>query len=274
MVGRRRVVTAVAVLALLAGGWVAFVRLGPPSDSTCTVGTSGTVGPASSGSGTSTPYTISATQAREASIIAAVAVQMGLPDHAVTVALATSLQETKLRNLPYGDQDSVGLFQQRPSQGWGTTAQILDPVYAATVFYQHLVKVSGWESLAITDAAQMVQHSADPEAYAQWADEARALAIALTGEVPAGLACTLHGYSGGPPQAGALAAAESSELGSPGFGVAVDAKRGWELAMWAVAHAYHYHLSSVSFAGQTWTPSGSWKATSSSGPAGAVTISP
>src|SRR6195952_2503590 len=62
----------------------------------------------------------------------------GLSDHAVTVALATALQETKLENLPYGDRDSVGLFQQRPSQGWGTRDQLLDPVYAAHAFYQRL----------------------------------------------------------------------------------------------------------------------------------------
>ena len=84
----------------------------------------------------------------------------------MTVALAAALQESNLLNLPYGDRDSLGLFQQRPSQGWGTAAQILDPAYAASAFYARLVDVPGWESLPVTQAAQLVQSSADPGAYA------------------------------------------------------------------------------------------------------------
>lgn len=235
-------------MVVLAAGVVAFVRFGPPSDSRC-------------GLRSSSGYTLGANQTRYASIIAGVGERLGLPDHAVTVALATALQESKLRNLTYGTQDSVGLFQQRPSQGWGTVSEILDPVYAATAFYQHLELVPSWQTMPVTEAAQMVQHSADPQAYAQWANEARLFAIAFTGEVPAGLSCSLHSYSGPAPSqaASALAAAEQRELGGPGFGTPVPAKQGWELATWAVAHAFTYHLRSVSFAGQTWTPSGSWR---------------
>jgi hypothetical protein len=113
-------------------------------------------------------YSITPTQAQNAAIIAAVALRKGLPDHAVTVALATSLQESQLLNLSYGDQDSLGLFQQRPSQGWGTSTQIMDPNYAASAFYDHLAQLSGWQTMPVTEAAQLVQHSATPDAYATW----------------------------------------------------------------------------------------------------------
>jgi len=100
-------------------------------------------------------------QAADASTIAAVALRLGLPNHAVTIALAAALQESKLYNLDYGDRDSLGVFQQRPSQGWGTPAQLVDPAYAAGAFYDHLVRVSDWQHLPISEAAQLVQHSAD-----------------------------------------------------------------------------------------------------------------
>ena len=82
-------------------------------------------------------------QSGNAALIAAVAVQRGLPARAATIALATAYQESDLRNLEYGDRDSLGLFQQRPSQGWGTREEILDPHYAAGAFYDALVQVDG-----------------------------------------------------------------------------------------------------------------------------------
>src|SRR5262249_41196615 len=127
------------------------------------------------------PYTLSLEQAQNAAIISAVAFKDQLPDHAVTVALAVALQESKLRNLPYGDRDSVGLFQQRPPQGGGPQAQILDPVYATSAFYTRLAQISRWQTMPVTDAAQAVQLSAAGSAYAAWEDEARALAVVLTG---------------------------------------------------------------------------------------------
>jgi hypothetical protein len=133
---------------------------------------------------TTTQYSITPDQAQNAAIIAAVALRKGMPDHAVTVALATALQESQLRNLSYGDMDSIGLFQQRPSQGWGTSAQIMDPNYSASSFYDHLVQMTGWQTMPVTEAAQLVQHSATPDAYATWETEARALARALTGDFP------------------------------------------------------------------------------------------
>ena len=128
---------------------------------------------------------LSTEQAENAALIAAVAVQRGLPARAASIALATAYQESKLRNLDHGDRDSLGLFQQRPSQGWGTPEQILDPYYATNAFYDALVKVDGYETMRITEAAQEVQRSGFPEAYADHEADARALASALTGYSPA-----------------------------------------------------------------------------------------
>src|SRR2546423_3068548 len=97
---------------------------------------------------------VSTEQAGNAATIAAVAVRRGLPRRAAAIAIATAMQESKLRNLAYGDRDSVGLFQQRPSMGWGSAAQIRDPVYAAGKFYDELVHVPGWAHRPLTEAAQ------------------------------------------------------------------------------------------------------------------------
>jgi hypothetical protein len=107
----------------------------------------------------------------------------------VAIALATALQESGLRNISHGDRDSLGLFQQRPSQGWGTPREILDPTYAAGEFYKHLVKVRGYQDLPLTVAAQRVQRSGYPEAYAKHEPDATLLAAALTGTSAATLTC-------------------------------------------------------------------------------------
>jgi hypothetical protein len=125
--------------------------------------------------------TVTAEQAANAAIIADVARGRGLPDRAVVIALATAQQESRLRNLNYGDRDSLGLFQQRPSSGWGTEAQVQDPVYAANKFYDHLVTVPGWETGRLTEVSQSVQRSAFPEAYQQWEGMAQELTVALAG---------------------------------------------------------------------------------------------
>lgn len=134
-------------------------------------------------------YSLDLAQAANAATISSAAIRLGLSDHAVPVALATAMQESKLRNLDYGDRDSVGLFQQRPSQGWGLRARILDPHYAARAFFARLVKVPNWQTLSVAAAAQAVQRSAAGSAYADWEAAARALARAFTGEVPHGIAC-------------------------------------------------------------------------------------
>lgn len=87
---------------------------------------------------------------------------------AVLVAIATALQESGLRNIDHGDRDSLGLFQQRPSMDWGTPEQIMDPAYSAGRFYKALAQVPGWQLLPVTIAAQKVQISRFPDAYAKW----------------------------------------------------------------------------------------------------------
>ena len=135
-------------------------------------------------------YRLDLEQGTNARTIAAVGRRANLPDHAVTVALATAMQESHLHNLAYGDRDSVGLFQQRPSQGWGTPEQLMDPAFAASAFYRELERVAGWSTMSVTGAAQHVQRSSAPDAYAQWEPEARVVARILTGEVPNHLMCT------------------------------------------------------------------------------------
>ncbi|MEU4180811.1 C40 family peptidase [Streptomyces sp. NPDC026589] len=120
-----------------------------------------------------------AEQIPHAKTIQATGVAMNVPPRGQVVALATALQESGLRNLNYGDRDSLGLFQQRPSQGWGSATEVLDPVHASTAFYEGLKKVSGWESLSVTQAAQAVQLSGYPEAYAKWEPLATALQRAI-----------------------------------------------------------------------------------------------
>ncbi len=125
-------------------------------------------------------------QTANAAVIVAVGTELKVPPRGWVIALATAMQESTLRNLPGGDRDSVGLFQQRPSQGWGTPAQLRDPRHAAGKFYQALLAVDGWQAMALTDAAQAVQRSAYPGAYAKWEDDAIALVRVLTGGTPAG----------------------------------------------------------------------------------------
>ncbi|MFF3689938.1 C40 family peptidase [Streptomyces sp. NPDC002187] len=123
-------------------------------------------------------------QIPNAKTIQATGVAMKVPARGQIVALATALQESGLRNLDYGDRDSLGLFQQRPSQGWGTAAQVRDPVHASTKFYERLLKVSGWESMTVTQAAQAVQASGFPDAYAKWEPLATALQKAIAKALP------------------------------------------------------------------------------------------
>ncbi len=134
-------------------------------------------------------YEFSQEQAMNAATIAAVGTGRGMPERAVTIALATALQESQLVNIQHGDLDSLGLFQQRPSQGWGTRKQILDPTYAAGVFYEHLAKVNDYQKLPLTVAAQRVQRSGYPEAYAKHEPDAALLSAALTGQAAATLTC-------------------------------------------------------------------------------------
>ena len=128
-----------------------------------------------------TAATLSAEQRQNATTIIGVAKQKGAPPRAWLVALATAMQESTLRNINYGDRDSLGLFQQRPSQGWGSPAQVLDPVYSTTIFLDKLLQVPNWDRLPVTVAAQTVQRSAFPDAYAKWEGLAAELVSQLAG---------------------------------------------------------------------------------------------
>lgn len=137
----------------------------------------------------SSSVTVTPEQAANAAVITQVGRDRGLPERAVVIALATALQESGLRNLDYGDRDSLGLFQQRPSSGWGSPAQVQDPVYAAGKFYDGLVQVPGWETGRLTEIAQSVQRSAFPEAYQKHEPLATDLAAALGPDGSSTLSC-------------------------------------------------------------------------------------
>lgn len=130
-------------------------------------------------------------QVENAQTIIDAAQQMGLPVRAEVIALATAWQESNLINMRGGDRDSVGLFQQRPSMGWGSYSQVRNPLYAAQQFYDALVAVPGWQTMPLTVAAQTVQESAFPWAYARWEQLADNLVAQLTADTaPTDLNCT------------------------------------------------------------------------------------
>lgn len=204
---------------------------------------------------------VTPTQAEHAALIAAVSVQREMPARAATIGLATAYQESDLYNIDYGDRDSVGLFQQRPSQGWGTVEQIMDPYYAANAFYDALAEISNYADLEINDAAQEVQISAHPDAYAQHESKARALASALTGESSAAFNCELD-----PDNANGAALDDLVTELELAFGVtdattddqtvrvAVDesSSRGWAIAQWSLAHAGRAGIETVAYDGLQW----------------------
>ena len=146
-------------------------------------------------------HPLSHEQAENAALLAAASVRRGMPARAATIAIATAMQESSLRNLDHGDRDSLGLFQQRPSQGWGEPEEILDPVYSTHTFYDALDEVAGYEQMEVTVAAQSVQRSAFPEAYAQHEPMSRAWASALTGHSPGAVTCVVHSPAEGSTEA-------------------------------------------------------------------------
>ena len=182
-------------------------------------------------------------QASNAAAITAIAVRRDLPPRAATIAIATAMQESKVRNVKFGDRDSLGLFQQRPSQGWGTAEQILDPEYSTNKFYDALEKIDGYASMDIAEAAQKVQRSAAGEAYAQHEAQARVTASVLSGQTNAGIGCALEA----PETAGEADALVA--LLEKDFGVSGDSHKGavtvsadseelaWAIGSWAVARA-------------------------------------
>jgi hypothetical protein len=196
-------------------------------------------------------------QGRWVSLMAALAQQRGLPPRATTIAIATAFQESKIHNIDYGDRDSVGLFQQRPSQGWGTTDQLMDPHYAIGEFYDALVKVDDYQDMDINDAAQLVQRSGFPEAYAQHEGYARALASALRGYSPAAFTCQVNPRSIGSTTAvveDVERAFDGDDASYPLSGRAADVDaRGWAIAQYLVGQASSLGISEVTFDGRRWT---------------------
>jgi hypothetical protein len=198
-------------------------------------------------------------QSANAATITALALKRGLPARAATIANATAIVESKLRNIRFGDRDSLGLFQQRPSQGWGTAAQILDPVHATNAFYDALIKIDGYQSMAITQVAQQVQHSGFPQAYADHEQEGRILASTLAGHSPGGFGCRLDAATVSTPAA-RIAAQLTAEMGVPATvgarqiqATGRDAQEAWAAGSWAVAHADADGITAVTVGNRTWT---------------------
>src|ERR687897_42733 len=202
--------------------------------------------------------TLDLEQAHYTSIVVGLSVKRGLPPRAASIAMATVYQETGIRNLTYGDRDSVGLFQQRPSQGWGSVRQLSDPYYATGKFYDALVKIDDWESGDINDVAQQVQRSGSPEAYRDHESDARVLASTLTGHSPAGFRCLDRSNTPGDPEGLASSLRKTFGKVSPqtvDAKVVIDARTtrlAWAYAHYAVANAKYYGVTTVKVGGQTW----------------------
>lgn len=213
--------------------------------------------------------TLTPAQTGNAATITAVAVRRNLPDRAVTIALSTALQESRLQNLDHGDRDSVGVFQQRPSQGWGTSAQLQDPVYAAGRFYGALVEIPNWRQLPVTVAAQKVQRSAFPNAYARWEPQAAAAGAALLARSAQPAFACQYDHPVRPLGAAAAAQMIKRQLGVDatvsGATLTVSGTPRMEsvATAWLVAYGQGYGASSVVHAGRIWKSTKiEWKATS------------
>jgi hypothetical protein len=204
-----------------------------------------------------------------AATIAGVAHARRLITGAVTIAYATAMQESHMHNLPAGDLDSVGVFQQRPSQGWGPAAKLRDPVYATGKFFDALVKVPQYLHIPVDQAAQAVQRSADGSAYAKYQQQAAGMASAFTGRLPHAVWCWYSPGSSGTPEMAAVRSGllhafgrldvretAGSSGGDPGGQVRVRYRAvGWTVASWLVTHATEYRISNVRYAGYQWNAS-------------------
>lgn len=207
--------------------------------------------------------TIDPEQARNAAIIAGVSVQRGLEPRAASIALATAYQESGIRNLDYGHADSLGLFQQRPSKGWGTKEQVMDPWYSSTAFYKAMVKIKKWESKDIGDVAQAVQRSAYPDAYDKHVDNARTLASSLTGQTPASFSCVVNAPGAGDATGmsdflGKTLGTKVVAISARENGLVVQtktARQAWAVGHLAIANVGRYGLTAVQIGGSTWTHS-------------------
>jgi hypothetical protein len=273
---RRRRITGISlVIALMVvlGLYLAFQRVAPLLK-----------GSACEATGEGQVITLDPSQAGIAATIAGVAQREALPSRAVTVAYAAAWQESKLQNLTYGDRDSVGIFQQRPSQGWGRRSQLENPVYATSRFFGALTKVPGYQRMPVYQAAQAVQHSADGTAYQQYELLSAYMASAFTGQVPHAVSCwysqkisgraRLHAAELGLTQT--FGAQSTRVTAHPGLVVRVGSARdGWAVAAWLVSHAPEYLIDNVEYAGYRWTAANSargWARSASPTPAEAIEL--
>jgi len=278
---RRALIAATLVLVLAAGTYVAVRSLVP------------VLGPALTGSGcqATAPHQsvlLDTQQASIAATIAGVAHQQSMPRAAVTIAYATAMQESKLHNLDYGDMDSVGVFQQRPSQGWGPTRKLEDPVYATTKFFRALKAVRGYRTMPVYQAAQDVQRSADGSAYIQYEQMAMDMTGAFTGQRGHAVYCW---SAAADPRRADLSGVAAGLAGTFGAATAKDAtigprrtmlvqvthpKFGWEVATWLVTHATSYGIHQVRFSGYQWRAAAGnsgWIRDAGAPPAGSLELS-
>jgi hypothetical protein len=222
-------------------------------------------------------YDVDTSQAAVASSMVGVVTRRALPERAAVLVLAAGLQESKLRNLAPGDgdRDSVGVLQQRPSQGWGTQAQLTDVRFATGAFLDALVAVPGWQQLDLAVAVQDVQVSADGSAYAQHESEAKGLSDALMGKQPAGITCSFH-----KPTEVATAVTVAAQVvrdlpvnpSTPiGRSVAVPGAK-WQTAAWFVANADRLGIDKVAYDARQWTRAHGWKSGSASATAVVATM--
>ena len=272
----RRALTATVLLAVLAGGgylvWHAFAPVIAPvlTGSGCVA------------TGDHQSILLDTEQGSIAATIAGVAHRQAMPRLAVTIAYATAMQESKLHNLNYGDRDSVGVFQQRPSEGWGPRKDLEDPIYASTKFFRALKAIPGYQKMPVYKAAQAVQHSADGAAYTQYEKMAAAMTPAFTGqrghavycwsgsassrasvnvtEITSGLGTTF-----GPAVAREVtdlrdSRGSSADRGSAGLQLRIGQPRlGWEVATWLVTHASMCRIHQIRFGGYQWRAAASSK---------------
>jgi hypothetical protein len=248
--GAGAVLAIVVIIAALAISKAMHVHFPTPGSSSCLV------------HGGKFDVPLDPAQASIAATIAGVADHRSMPARAVAIAYAAALQESDLQNLPYGDRDSVGVFQQRPSAGWGSRRQLLNPVYASTRFFAALAAVPRYLRLPIYRAAQAVQHSADGRAYGQYAQQGATMAGGFSGRQPHAVWCW---YSAPIRGHGRLAAAEAElrstfgrlairHVGDPLARVRVHTvAAGWAVASWLVSHASSFKLRRVTYQGYEWT---------------------
>lgn len=226
------------------------------------------------------PVTLTKEQSRMTSIIVAASIERGLPERAATIALATAYQESGIRNLDYGDRDSLGLFQQRPDPQyeWGTAEQIMDPWYSSLRFYDELVKFSGWETADINDQAQKVQRSGFPEAYRKHVANATILSDAGRGITPQAVTCVSLGDPDPDPEP-----IQEVLAVVPGVDVAVaddvitlaadDERTLWAATNLAMLNTYSAGITRVEVGDAGWSLSDSeWKGTADGATTATITL--